>query len=150
MKNIANNSTAGFSLIEVLVAIGIFVLMLSISLPYLGSFYRDQNVGAHCKKVRQALYRSEYRSIAGERGVPWGVHITSGNYTLFAGETYSSRLTQFDETNTLPNSMTYTGLSEVLFSQYEGIPSAEGTVSILLNGETSPCVTVSSAGLVNG
>lgn len=122
--------------------------MSAISLPYLGDFYRNENSGAYCKKVRQSLYRASYRALAGERNSHWGVKIESGNYTLYAGNTYAGRLTQFDEVNDIPNTMTLTGMTNVRFSKFTGRPNAIGTISIVLNGKTTTCAIITETGLI--
>lgn len=144
-----HRTTSGFTLNEVIIVVAVFVLMSTLSLPYLGSFYRNQNTGAYCKSVRQALYRASYRAIAGERNTAWGVKIDSGAFTVYSGTGYVNRLTQFDEVHDIPNTMTLTGLSEVRFSKYTGEPNVAGTVSIIFNSTTTNCATVVESGLVD-
>jgi prepilin-type N-terminal cleavage/methylation domain-containing protein len=139
---------AGYTLVEVLVVISVFLLMLTMTLPFLGSFYRNQNAGAYCKRVRQSVYRAAYKSIAGEHSTPWGVHMNAGSYLLFAGQSFASRITPLDEIVDIPNTMSFTGLPEVIFTKYSGLPKSTGTISIVLNGETTDCVTLVESGLI--
>lgn len=138
----------GFTLNEIIVVVAVFVLMMGISLPYLGDFYRNQNTGAYCKNIRQALYRASYRAIAGERNEPWGVQFNTNDYILFAGPNYANRKTQFDEEHDIPNTMTITAPSEIVFEKFNGQPVTTGTVSLVLDGETTVCAEVNAAGSV--
>lgn len=138
----------GFTLNEVILVVAVFVLMSSLSIPYLGDFYRNQNVGTYCKGLRQALYRASYRAIAGERNSDWGVYTTTGNYTLYSGNSYATRSTQFDEVYDIPNTMSI-GNSEIRFQIHTGIPSTTGTVSIQHQGTTTVCATVVETGLID-
>lgn len=145
---VTHKTHRGFTLNELIIVVAIFVLMSALSLPYLGDFYRNENIGAHCKNLRQTMYRASYRAIAGERYQKWGVKINSDSYVLFAGPDYASRLTQFDETHDIPNTMTLTGISEVQFTKFNGEPNVTGTISIIYNGNTNVCATLVETGLV--
>ncbi|MCK5015991.1 MAG: prepilin-type N-terminal cleavage/methylation domain-containing protein [Candidatus Peribacteraceae bacterium] len=137
-----------FTLPEIIITIALFGIMASLSIPYLGDFYKSENIGSHCKNIRQTIYRASTRSIAGEQGLPWGVYAAGNEYTLFAGETYISRNTALDETFTLPGGMSFLGNKTFIFHQFSGIPISAENAYIIFDGETSLCASMNESGLV--
>ncbi|MBT3292940.1 prepilin-type N-terminal cleavage/methylation domain-containing protein [Candidatus Peregrinibacteria bacterium] len=140
--------SSGFTMPEILITLAVFLVMASLSLPYLGDFFRNENAEAHCKRLNQAIYRASYRSNAGENGLSWGVYASGDSYTLFAGDSYATRDTNLDETITLPSTMTIVTPKTFHFQKYSGLPDYVDTVSITLGGITTQCASVNSAGLV--
>jgi hypothetical protein len=86
--------------------------------------------------------------MAGDSG--WGVFITTGSVVLFRGSSYGSRDILYDESSTVPTTITPSGLSQVVFDKFTGKPVATATGNILLVSvahETST-VNINSRGTI--
>lgn len=80
----------------------------------------------------------------------WGVYVQSQSITVFKGNSYATRDTQFDDVSTYDTKTSLAviaGSGEIIFSKMTGVPSATAIVRITQNntGRTST-VTLSSAG----
>lgn len=94
MEHTAWNMKHGFSLMEILLAIGILTIITAVSLPtffgYQASIEADEEIG----KIRSTLRDAQGRAIAVQENSKWGVRFThpaSGSelYQLFSGPTYA-------------------------------------------------------------
>jgi prepilin-type N-terminal cleavage/methylation domain-containing protein len=118
--NILRNG-AGFTLIEVLISI--FIVALLASLFTVGiDFYKRQELENQAQNLLEVLRRAQSKAISVESDSSFGVYLTSGNYTLFKGQSYSQRDSQYDEVYNLPAIIKIEGLSEIVFLKTEGVP----------------------------
>jgi len=140
MENISkcfNRRKNAFSIIEVLLVLGIFFLIVFLSLPLVrGVFYQNDLEDASLLIV-STIRQAENNSRNGLEDSVWGVRLTYPNVVLFKGATYGSRDTAFDVGVTLSSGITMSGLSEVTFSKMLGLPSVTGDIIITnLNNKT--------------
>ena len=78
----------------------------------------------------------------------FGVKFLPDQYVLFQGTSYLSRITSEDETHVLPSGIVLSGLpDEVLFAKQTGIPSATGTLTVLLFERTHH-VRINNGGVI--
>jgi hypothetical protein len=78
----------------------------------------------------------------------WGVNITDTTLTLYAGNTFATRNTSFDEVFTLNPNINQTGTIDVNFKRATGTPSA--TPSITFSGVgSSKTVDVNAQGVAS-
>ena len=121
----------GFVLIEIIIAIALFLLIISIAAPMIISFFRmrgfeersDRVIGATLTAREQATFRKEV----------WGVKFLPTEYTLFKGISYAAREQARDERFALRAPMTVNQSeysNEIVFST-SGVPlNAPATVKI--------------------
>jgi len=127
LKNIIYSNTnilrngGGFTLIEVLISI--FIVALLAGLFTVGiDFYKRQELENQAQNLLEALRRVQSKAISVESDSSFGVYLTNGNYTLFKGQSYSERDSQYDEVYNLPAIIKIEGLSEIVFLKTEGAP----------------------------
>jgi prepilin-type N-terminal cleavage/methylation domain-containing protein len=138
----------GFTLLEILIALGILAVLSGLSVPFLRQLLIRGDVQRSAEQVVQALARAQTLSQNGEGAAPWGFHVPSG--TLFQGSTYETRDPQYDESYPMPPTITASGsLTELTYSQLEGKPSATGSILLLglENERESILITISTEGI---
>ncbi|HEV7449318.1 MAG TPA: type II secretion system protein [Candidatus Paceibacterota bacterium] len=130
----------GFTLIEVLVVIGIIGLLIAAAGDLTKTFQVQNDIQVSANIYAQALRRAGLLSQAVSGDSSWGVMATTGAITLFKGSTFASRASGFDEKYPLSGSITFSGVSEVDFTKFTGLPSATGTTTITASSATAPKV----------
>ena len=144
-----NRGSAGFTLVEVLVSVAIMGLLSGLSLPVYESFVRRNDVDLASQNLVMFMRRAETYARAVNFDSAWSVEIQSSSVTLFRGTVFASRNTAYDETFSLPGSITPSGLSEVQFAKFSAAPNASGTVTLTSTINDTRTVTVNAKGMVD-
>lgn len=119
----------GFTLVELILSVGILSMLAGLSLPLYASFYNRTNLDSTADQVAHALRRAQGFSRSANGDTTWGVRLQSGSVVVFKGASYAARDVDYDETISL-NNITPSGVSEVVFTKLYGAPSATGTVTL--------------------
>ena len=138
-----------FTAIELIITVAIFVITASVAFPFLGSFQQTETMETLSQEVVQILQRARHRAAAGQRDSAWGASFQTGSYILYAGGSYATRNTAFDEQHTVASAYTFSGASEITFEKFSGRASAAGTVTITNPVAGSKSVVVNSAGAIS-
>lgn len=138
----------GFSLIEMLLVLVILVLLAAVSLPLALNFYQNQQLEVKENEVVQALRKAQFRAMAGKEDSSFGVYFFSNKFILFKGASFLSRDSRFDEEFEMPKAISRSGLSEIVFSKLEGIPSLTGNI-ILSAGNRSETISINGIGTID-
>lgn len=98
--------------------------------------------------IVQTLRRAQVLSqtVAGDS--EWGVSVVNDAVVLFRGATFATRDTDFDEDFPIPNTLTYTGPAEIIFSKLYGLPSTTGQMSITTQAGHTNSITINSKGIL--
>ena len=98
-----------FTLVELLVIIGILIILVAIATPNLRFFQRESDLANSAEEIINILRLAQNKTLASERDNQWGVFfdITTDphQFTLFKGVSYSQRDSNFDEIHKLPSSV---------------------------------------------
>ena len=138
----------GFTLIEVMLVVGITAMIFLFSIPYSLNFYRAQLVEETRSDLIDALGRAKHNAILQKNDSSFGVHITAGSYIIFQGADYDSRVSGQDEVFPVINEITFAGLSDITFSKLSGLPSSIGLISVAY-GDIVRNIFVDYSGLVS-
>ena len=138
----------GFTLLEILLVIGIISILLVLVVPISLDFYKNQEIETQTQFLIQTLRKAQLEAMSGELDSSFGVSISSQNYTLFKGNSYTSRDIRYDETFDLPEIIQPSGISEVVFSKSEGKPSVTGNL-ILSNNSNTKIININLMGRIN-
>lgn len=134
-------SGAGFTLLEILLVIGIISILSVFVVPLSLDFYKNQQLEIQTQSVIQTLRRAQSKATAMELDSSFGLYITDQNYILFKGDSYITRDVQYDEVFDLPEIIDVSGLNEIVFLKSEGIPDG---VSAYCEGVCTPCSSLNS------
>ncbi|HSX16945.1 MAG TPA: prepilin-type N-terminal cleavage/methylation domain-containing protein [Patescibacteria group bacterium] len=139
---------AGFTLVEMLLSVVIIMLVAGLSLPVYESFTRRNDLDLAAQNVAMTMRRAEAYARSMNYDNAWSVEVQSSTITLFQGTSFGSRNTAFDETVTIPSSITPSGLGEVQFAKFSALPNTTGTVTLTSNTNDTRTVTVNAKGVV--
>jgi prepilin-type N-terminal cleavage/methylation domain-containing protein len=138
----------GFTLIEMLLSVGIIALLAGMSLPLYQSFDTRNELDISTQSLASALRRAQVYARGANDDSQWGVHIQSGTITLFKGAVWASRDVAYDEVTSVSPSTAVSGLGEVLFAKLSGAPNTTGSVTLTNVNDEIRTVTINAKGMV--
>ncbi len=139
----------GFTLIEVLLSIALIALITGIGIPVYQTFQVRNDLDIATVSVAQSLRRAQTLAGAVDGDMSWGVQIQSGSMTLFKGASYGARDTTYDEAFQVPTSITPSGVQEIVFTKFTGIPQATGTIILTSSTNETRAITINTKGMVS-
>jgi len=131
----------GFTLLEVLLSVTIIAMLVAVSLPVYETFVRRNDLDLTTQNTVALIRRAEVYARAVNGDSAWGIEFLPSGTTLFKGTAYATRDAGYDETITLPGSVTQSGMSEVVFSKLSAIPGNTGALT--LSSTTNDVITIS-------
>ncbi|MFA7252482.1 MAG: LamG-like jellyroll fold domain-containing protein [Candidatus Paceibacterota bacterium] len=142
----------GFTLIEILLVVGIAAGIFLLSAPYSLKFYQTQLVEEARNNLADTIQRARHNAILQKGDTDLGVSLADANgYTLFRGSAYNNP-SDSDEVYTWTNGITidtsnFGDSDEIVFSKLTGQPSATGTITINF-GDISRHIFLADSGSV--
>jgi prepilin-type N-terminal cleavage/methylation domain-containing protein len=147
----AYGNQRGFTLIEMLLSVGLIAALASLSLPIYASFNNRNDLDISTQTLAGMLRRAETyaRNVQGDSS--WGVKVQAGSAVLFEGDSYATRDSTADETDNIPTTITIGGtVSEVVFTKFTAAPSATGTITLTHTATNDVrTVTLNAKGMVD-
>lgn len=123
-------SQSGFTLIEVITVMAIFIILASLGLFLSMDFYKSFAFHNERKILVSILQKARSQSLANINQKPHGMYIDYAanpkTYTLFQGSNYASRDVNQDIVFQASWAVTPLGMTEVVFSQLSGQASVSG------------------------
>lgn len=147
--NDKNEKNYGFTLMEILVVMGIMVVLSTLGLLVGLDFYKSYAFNSERDLVVSMLQKARNQSLANINQKPHGVKIEPGKYIVFEGLSYATRIQSADqEFLAHPGIQTDPPNMEVVFEQLSGdaIPSLNFQ---LKNDKRSEPIEVNSEGGIN-
>ena len=138
-----------FTLVEVLLVIGIIAILIAIIAPMGIDFYKNQQLDNSTQMIINTLRRAQLKAMSIELDANYGVYFTEGSYTLFKGNSFADRDVQYDELFELSSFISINETpKEFVFSKFEGEPSINGDI-FLTNGLDNQTININEIGRVN-
>jgi len=137
----------GFTLVELLLVVGMMAILASFVAPVSTSFFQAQALDETAAGVLDTLRRAHAHALFQKNDSDFGVRFLSGSYVLFQGASYDARVQAQDETFDLPAGTAISGTPEVMFVKRSGAASSTGYVTVTA-GNASTTIFVSSAGVI--
>ena len=108
----------GFTLVEILISMGIMLILIGVTTPFTIRFYRRYQIITERNLMVSILRQARTLSFAGSGSTDHGVHIASASYTytLFEGSSYATRDQSKDQTFDFSSNVTISGPSDILFT----------------------------------
>lgn len=144
----------GFTLLEIIVAVGIISLIGATSMVSFLNSRRTRDLGANGQNVLSILRLAQSKTIAGEDASNWGVHLDSSQFVLFRGVTYAGAIKT--EPHALPDTLEIANISlagggqDIIFQKIYGTTVQSGTFDIRVKAVTTQkfSITIDSSGKV--
>jgi len=113
----------GFTLVELIVVLGLISLLLFVTLPYGIEFYRAELIRGETMAVMNVLDRARSHAVSGRMDSDWGVVFFSEEnyYAFFKGEEYDPDDPHSQKFNLSPE-VEVGGIEKVVFEKDTGVP----------------------------
>jgi len=144
---VKNNS--GFTFIELILLVFFIGFLAAWVAPSYGRFQNFNNLELASMELSQALRRAQILAQASSYDSNWGVYVNTGQIILFQGSNYLSRNVAFDESYSIAETITISGLQEIVFNKFSGQPQSVGAVNLTINDNINKTVTINSKGMLN-
>ena len=148
-----SDNRTGFTILEILLVVGMIVLLVAVSVPALGGWAARSQLSNFPLQAIDSLRRAEARATSGSGNSDHGVHFESGQFVLFEGSTYSA-VDPDNQVVSLPANMTISAISltgggaDVIFEKPTGETATDGTITFEYTPDgTSITVSVNELGL---
>lgn len=132
-----------FTLIEVLVVVGVLVILLAISVPAFKIFNKESDLNNSAEEIINTLRLAQSKALASQEASQYGVYFSTTTsfqqYILFKGASYATRATSSDVIYNLPKSVEIYQLDfdEAVFEKITGGAVQAGKVFLRLKSDTS-------------
>lgn len=120
----------GFSLLEVLIVLGIVALIAGISTTTFNNFRSHENLEIAATSVVEALRHAQANAQSGKGDSAWGVKMLPSSTVIFKGTSYAGRDTAADQPFSFSGGVVASGLSEIVFIKVMGATENTGTVTL--------------------
>ncbi len=138
----------GFSVVELIIVMGIFSLIAVVSVSSFKGLQTKNAMVIAQESVTNALRRAQTLAISGSHEEGWGVYMETGRITVFQGDDHGTRDASFDKIFIVSEDITFSGLTEVWFSQIAGEPQTTGGI-ILTQKDNIQTLTLNEYGVIN-
>lgn len=138
----------GFTLVELLIVLGIIVIISSISFGVYKAYPQQNDLEAGKISVAQSMRRAQVLAQIQKEDDDWGVKVDSSQAVVFKGNDYATRDTSYDEILEISPRVIISGDTEFIYTKFTGLPQSTGTVNLSLAGENKT-VTINDKGTIS-
>lgn len=142
----------GFTLIELIIVLGILVVVSALAIPFTQTFRVSSDLNTHTNTILQTLQRAQQLAITGQNSSAWGVYFDDNNkkFVMFKGIDYATRDTEYDQESDYADifivNTDFGG--EIYFALFSGTPSVSGTTTITSVNNDIQYITIKNFGLI--
>lgn len=145
----------GFTLVEILVVVAILSFLAVIVLSDFFSFKKKSDLNNNVQEFVSVLKLAQNKTLSSENYYKYGVYINTGvtpnQYSLFAGDSYATKISGSEKIYYLQDTLEFYGISlgggnEIVFNKLNGAVEQSGSVVIRVKTDTSKNKTVYIAG----
>ncbi len=138
----------GFTLIEILLSVAAIMIIGSIAIPVYQSFQVRNDLDIAATTIAQTQRRAQILAQASDGDISWGIRRQPGSVILFQGASYATRDVTKDEIFEIPASITMSGISELVFAKFTGMPTITGTIGLTSTINETRTVTINAKGTI--
>jgi prepilin-type N-terminal cleavage/methylation domain-containing protein len=129
----------GFTLTEVLLTLGVFVVIAATAMPSIGAWQNSSNISSINAEIKQALVLARERSISCKNDSSHGVYFDVNssvleNLIIYQGDNYSARNIDYDIELNFGNGIDFSSIdniNEINFAKNNGVPNVTTTIMVL-------------------
>jgi len=137
----------GFSLLEIIIVIGIFLLITTIPTTFYFNWKSSAELNNSFNSLVHQLRRAQVLAQANNGDISWGVKMQTSKITVFQGTNYAGRVLAKDEDIIIPSTISFPLITEIVFNKYSGTPVSFGLITIS-KGSDAKQITVNSKGIL--
>lgn len=146
--NITSNRW-GFTLIEVLLVIGVLGLIVALATPFYQSFQISSELDNTTHELISALRQTQAKAMASEGFRSWGVHLEKKAYIIFSGDKFNPD-DKLNQRNDLAGPLSIEAENtDIVFSSVEGQTSNTGKITLISVNKEARTLTINSLGAIN-
>lgn len=148
----------GYTLIEVLLVIGIIALLLATSVPFYQIAFTKGDLDTNASKLLTNIRFAQAMSMNGLENDVYGIHLDSSSlpqqYTLFKGTTFNPSET-YNQTFELSSQISIEDLnlngggSDILFSEFSGETINYGTITLGDRSGNQRVILINEIGMID-
>jgi len=143
----------GFTLIEILTVIGIFIVIFSFTFYFFGGLDKRESLEKDVAGVTALIRNARLLSIASKNASVFGIHFESDKVILFEGSTYNpgapSKIINLSRKVYISSYSLNNGGQDIVFSRLVGDTINFGTVTLSLkDSSTSTTITILKTGVI--
>jgi type II secretory pathway pseudopilin PulG len=135
----------GFTLFEVLLSIALVLSLVTLAVPVYQSFISDNDLETAVDQSARALRNAQIYAQQIRNDSEWGVRIDEGLITVFMGNSYATRDSDFDIVYDIATGIELSGINEIYYEKVTGNPSGTGTITFQINDKTNE-ITINEKG----
>jgi len=141
---------SGFTLLEILLVVGLLVAVAGLSVPIYQSFQVTNDLDIAVNTIAQSSRRAQILAQSGEGDKNWGIYMDSSIIVVFRGDAYAGRPQvdqDLDEEFDVPATITIPQ-SEVVFSKISGDPNTTIAITVTASNGNTREVSINEVGMV--
>jgi prepilin-type N-terminal cleavage/methylation domain-containing protein len=138
----------GFTILELLLSIAIIVILTGITIPFY-SEYNKSSLQAETGVIVNALRTAKISAISMKDNSGWSVHFGQGKIIVFKGESFELRDISFDREIGISSGLKFSGVNDIYFSPFNGIPSKTGAVIMTGQDNTQKEFIINQKGVID-
>lgn len=127
---IAIRAAGGFTLLEVVLVIGIMSALIALSTVSIARFQQKSDIDLAATNAIDALRLAEERARGVDGDAPWGVRFATGTITIFRGISFAARDSAYDEATAFNNDIVASGTAEYVFARFAATTTNAGTTTL--------------------
>lgn len=130
----------GFTFIETILVAGIIAILAGIALASFLNSRNTRDLTTSRQSIISLLRLAQAKTLAGEDGSVWGVHLEQAQAVLFRGSSYASatytRVLALPQTIQITNISLASGGADVIFKKLSGETGQDGSFSMRVIGSS--------------
>ena len=140
--------TTGFTLVEILVVVGIIMVLATLSFPIYKNFIAVSQSENTSRDLQETLRRANNKARESHINSQWGVRIDSSSYTLFKGRSWLTRESSYDESHSVQWGISISSaLSEIIFTK-NGTTTSVGSITVS-GANSNTTITINGEGVID-
>jgi Tfp pilus assembly major pilin PilA len=132
-----------------LLSVAAIAIIAGMGIPVYQLFQNRNDLDIATVTIAQSARRAQVLSQAVDGDISWGITIQSGSVVIFKGPSYAGRDSIFDEVFEVSTSITQSGMSEIVFAKFTGLPQTTGTITLTSANNETRNVIVNSKGMID-
>ncbi len=139
----------GFTFIEIIMVVAILMMLAGLGFVFGIDFYKTYSIDTERNIVSSILQKARSRAQNNFNQSPHGVYFQSDNYyVIFQGNSFVARNVAYDQLVPKNQTISVSGISEIIFEQLSGDSSVAGDV-ILNNSRRISIISINNEGGIN-